>query len=184
MKPVFAAIGMAAVVATAAAHEPKIVNAGKGEPVAVPFHPVEQLLSGHETAAGVTFYLSKVPPNSAGAPPHIHAHEDEFFYVVSGEMTFLSEDDVIAMGPGGFAALTRDHLHGFWNASDEEAVVLMAATKGGFEQFFDDVAREVSANPDLSPAEVGDIVGRLAAERGITIRMDRVPEEAKALYGQ
>ncbi len=88
------------------------------------------------------------------------------------------------MGSGGFAALTRDHLHAFWNDGDEEAVVLMAATKGGFEEFFDDVAKEVASADDLSPAQIGEIIGQLAAARGITIRMEAVPAEAQSLYGQ
>ena len=163
-------------------HPPKIVQPGEGQDVAVPFHPVEQLLRADETMDGTAAYLFRVPPRAAGAPPHVHAREDELFYVVSGEVAVLSEDEVVTLGAGGFAALTRGHLHAFWNEGEDEAVLFMA-TKGGFEEFFDAVARAVAADPNLSPPEVGAVVGRLAAERGIEIRMDAVPDRAKPLYG-
>lgn len=162
------------------AHPPKIVPAGEGTPIEVPFHPAEQLLRAEESTDGLAFYVFTVPPGTAGAPPHVHAHEDEYFYVLSGEASVLSEGEVVTLGPGGFAALTRDHLHAFWNAGEAEAVLLMSTTDG-FQAFFDAVAREARA--DLSPPEMGALVGRLAAERGITIRMDAVPEEARRLYG-
>ena len=164
-------------------HPPKIVPAGEGEAVGVPFHETEKLLGGAESADGAVFYLFRVPPRSPGAPPHVHTQEDEWFYVVSGAVSVLNGEDVVALGQGGFAAMTRDHLHAFWNAGEEEAVLLVGASRGGFEQFFDAVAAGVAENPALTPPEVGAMVSKLAAERGITIRMDAVPDEARGLYG-
>ena len=164
-------------------HPPKIVPAGEGEPVGVPFHPTEKLLAGAETEDGAVFYLFRVPPRSPGAPPHVHTKEDEWFYVVSGAVSVLNGEEVVSLGQGGFAAMTRDHLHAFWNEGKDEAVLLVGASRGGFEQFFDAVAKGVAENPDLTPPEAGAMIGKLAAERGITIRMDKVPDEARGLYG-
>ncbi len=165
------------------AHPPKIVEPGEGEPVPVPFHPVDLLLSESENEDGLSFYEFRVPPQSAGAPPHSHTHEDEFFFVVSGQVTFMNGDTVIEAGPGTFAALTRNHVHAFWNAGEDEAVMVVGVSNGEFEGFFDAVAAEVAEAQPQSPQEMGALVGRLAGERGIEIRMDLLPEEAVPFYG-
>ena len=41
--------------------------------------------TGAETAGSFSFWEDQVPPG-AGAPPHVHIHEDEAFYVISGEI--------------------------------------------------------------------------------------------------
>ncbi|MHA6287234.1 cupin domain-containing protein [Maricaulis sp. CAU 1757] len=164
-------------------HPPVIVPPGEGEAVGVPFHPVDKLLSEEDNADGLAFYEFRVPPQSAGAPPHTHTHEDEFFYVVSGTVSFLNGEEVVAGGPGTFAAMTRGHAHAFWNAGEDEAVMLVGVSAGEFETFFDAVAAEVAAAPPAGPEEMGALVGRLAAERGIEIRMDLLPDEAAELYG-
>lgn len=165
-----------------AAHPPRIVAPGEGESVAVPFHPVDKLLSGDHNAEHLTFYEFRVPPQSAGAPPHVHSREDEFFYVVSGTVQFMIGEEVIEGGPGTFAALTRNHAHAFWNAGDEEALMVVAVTAGEFEDFFDAVATEAAELGPQDSAEIGALVGRLAAERGLEIRMDLLPEEAAPFY--
>ncbi|MFC3303114.1 cupin domain-containing protein [Parvularcula lutaonensis] len=151
--------------------------------VPVPFHPVLKLIGGDENRDSVTIYEFRVPPQSAGAPPHTHTMEDEYFYVVSGTASFLNGEDVIEAPAGSFAALTRGNLHAFWNSSDEEAVMVMMTVGGKFEEFFDEVAMRVQAEKPGSPEEMGALVGQAAAERGITIDMSKVPDTAKPLYG-
>jgi quercetin dioxygenase-like cupin family protein len=169
--------------ATALLHPPKIVGPGEGTPVAIPIHPVDRLLSQDENQDGLTFYEFRVPPRSAGAPPHVHTHEDEFFYVVAGNVSFMNGDEVIEGRPGTFAALTRGHPHAFWNAGDEPAVMVVGVSNGRFEDFFDALAKEVREKNPATRAEVGEMIGRLAAESDIAIRMDLLPEEAARFYG-
>ena len=61
-------------------------------------------------------------------------------------------------------------------------LMLVAASKGNFEKFFDEVAMAVQAEKPASAEAMGALIGKTAAARGITIRMDAVPDEAKALY--
>ena len=121
---------MMSLVLSLALHEPKIVLPGEGEVVGVPFHPVLKLVGGSENADAVTIYEFTVPAKSAGAPPHIHSNEDEYFYVVSGTASFMNGEDVVEAPAGSFAALTRGNLHAFWNAGDEEAVMVMMTVGG------------------------------------------------------
>lgn len=121
-----------------------------------------------------------VAPRSFGAPPHVHHDEDEYFYVLEGEVRFLNEDHAIVGPPGTFAAMTRGHVHAFWNASDRPARLLMAVAPGEFATFFDEVVAELRASKSLTPATVGETVGRFAKRHNIVMYPDRVPDEAKS----
>jgi quercetin dioxygenase-like cupin family protein len=169
--------------AAAMLHPPTIIEPGAGKPVEIPIHPVKKLISQTENADGLTFYEFVVPPHSAGAPPHTHTHEDEFFYVVSGAVQFMEGDRIISGNPGTFAALTRGYPHAFWNASDEPALMVVGVSNGRFEDFFDALAAEAREKQPSTRAEVGEMIGRLAAEADIAIRMDLLPEEAAPFYG-
>ena len=96
-----------------------------------------------------------------------------------GEVRFLNEDHTVVAPPGTFAAMTRGHLHAFWNASDRPARLLMAVAPGEFATFFDEVVAELRASKSLTPATVGETMERFAKKHNIVMYPDRVPEEAK-----
>jgi len=125
----------------------------------------------------------EIPAQSAGAPPHTHRYEDEFFYVRAGKVTFLANGTRTTVAAGGFAMLPRDSLHAVWNASDEHAVLLVGTSNGKFDDFFDAVAMEARDTSAKTAEAVGAILNRLGQERGIEIRMDELPEDVAALYG-
>jgi len=160
-----------------------ILDGGEGEPVAFPLHPTSKLAGAESNDAGMSFFEIEIPAQTAGAPPHRHTHEDEFFYVREGSVTFMADDQRKTIGPGGFILLPRDSWHGVWNAGDEDAILLVGTSEGQFDDFFDAVAMEVAAAGELSPPEVGAIVGRMGAERGVAIDMSMVPDDVRALYG-
>ncbi len=43
-------------------------------------------------------------PAGTGAPWHVHAHDDEVFYVIEGELEFGLGDSITVLGPGDLAA--------------------------------------------------------------------------------
>ncbi len=64
------------------------------------------------TTCGVN--LVTLPPGAWSAQRHWHSHEDEFVYVVDGELTLITEDGEQALGAGqvaGFPAGTADGHH-------------------------------------------------------------------------
>lgn len=166
--------------------EPKpahLIDAGEGEPIDFPLHPTTRLASAESNDAGLSLFEIKVPANSAGAPPHTHTHEDEFFYVREGVVTFMADGKQKTISPGGLVMLPRGGSHALWNAGDEDATLLVGTSAGEFDDFFDAVAMEVAAAGDLTPPEIGAIVGSIGAERGIIIDMSLVPNEVRPLYG-
>lgn len=160
----------------------KVVPAETGAAVENPFHPVRLLLANEESEGAVTIYEFILPPESPGSPPHTHSLEDEYFYVLSGTLDVLSGEEVIRLSPGDFAALNRGHTHMFWNGSDSETELLMMTTGSSFEAFMAGVSpRLAEARPETA-VDAGAVIGQLAAEHGIAITMDKMPEEAAPFY--
>lgn len=159
-----------------------LIDAGEGEPIDFPLHPTTRLAGAESNDAGLSLFEMKVPANSAGAPPHTHTHEDEFFYVREGTVTFMTDGKQKTISPGGLVMLPRGGSHALWNAGDKDATLLVGTSAGEFDDFFDAVAIEVAAAGELTPPEIGAIVGRIGAERGIIIDMSLVPDEVRPLY--
>ena len=166
------------------ASQPVIVPPGGGQDVAVPFHPVRKLLPAAATEGAVTIYEFTVPPKSAGAPPHVHTKEDEYFYVLEGEVTVMHGNEMTLADPGTLAALPRGHQHAFWNAGDAPARMLAIVSGGNaFEPFFDALVVRLRDEGATGAARIGALVSEVAAEHGIEMRPDAVPPEARAYFG-
>jgi len=70
--------------------------------------------------------LTTIPPGAVSALRHWHSHEDEFIYVVSGELVLITNGSEQRLGPGmcaGFPA-GRPDGHCLVNRTDRDAVYL------------------------------------------------------------
>lgn len=68
--------------------------------------------------------LTRLPPGSWSAQRHWHSQEDEFVYVMEGELILVTDAGEETLGPGdfvGFPAGVRDGHH-LQNRSDRDAV--------------------------------------------------------------
>ena len=52
---------------------------------------------------------------------HVHAEEDDAFYILAGELTFTFGDEVAAAPPGTFVLVPPGVPHGFRNDGDVPA---------------------------------------------------------------
>jgi mannose-6-phosphate isomerase-like protein (cupin superfamily) len=64
-------------------------------------------------------------------PPHVHAREDELFYLLSGKMNFYVDGEVFSLTAGECMFLPRRTPHAF-RAVSEEIHNLVFLTPGGF----------------------------------------------------
>jgi mannose-6-phosphate isomerase-like protein (cupin superfamily) len=71
----------------------------------------------------------------AGPPLHVHAREDECFYVLDGELSIRCGDDTFNAPAGSFVFLPRGRPHRFW-AKDQPARLLLITVPGGIEDYF------------------------------------------------
>ena len=62
-----------------------------------------------------------------GPPPHVHAREDEMFFVVKGSITIRLRDGDVRLGEGEFVIIPRGVEHK--PVADEEAHVLLFEPK-------------------------------------------------------
>jgi quercetin dioxygenase-like cupin family protein len=115
-----------------------------------------------------------------GPPPHIHTREDETFYLLDGQMSFIRGDDVIIANPGDAFFLPRDLVHTFHNSGNKSARMLVLAGPCGFEKFMLAFARPKSESVDPPPVRKEDIDRLIATapQFGIEMKFDHKPRNA------
>jgi uncharacterized cupin superfamily protein len=78
---------------------------------------------------------------------HTHHDEDEFSFVLEGEVGFQIGDRVVVAGPGTLVTKPRDVPHAFWNAGEARARILELISPAGFETYFAAMAELFSLGP-------------------------------------
>jgi uncharacterized cupin superfamily protein len=85
-------------------------------------------------AGGLTQFgvnISRLPPGVWSSQRHWHSHEDEFVWVLEGELVSITDDGEEVLRPGdciAFKAGVADGHH-LVNRSDRDAVVLEVGTR-------------------------------------------------------
>lgn len=70
-----------------------------------------------------------------GAPWHVHTREDEYFYVLAGEITVWCGKEEFRAGAGSFVFLPRGIPHAWDVTSAEKAKILMMTAPAMLEEF-------------------------------------------------
>src|SRR5919199_5976653 len=65
---------------------------------------------------------------------HVHADEDDAFYILEGEMTFSVEGEDVAAPPGTFVLVPPGVRHGFRNDGAVPVRMLNIHAPGGFDR--------------------------------------------------
>jgi mannose-6-phosphate isomerase-like protein (cupin superfamily) len=65
---------------------------------------------------------------------HVHADEDDSFYILSGALTFEFGDERVVAQPGTFVLVPPGVAHGFANAGDGEVRMLNIHAPAGFDE--------------------------------------------------
>jgi quercetin dioxygenase-like cupin family protein len=127
--------------------------------------------SSGETTGGRVTVTENWAPRGHGSPLHVHRQEDEWFYVLSGELTFWVDGQVITATEGSFVYGPRDVPHTFTVSSDE-ARFLLVVEPAGLEDFIR-VLSEPAQSLSLPPASIEppamETMMAAAAEHGIEI---------------
>jgi quercetin dioxygenase-like cupin family protein len=107
------------------------------QPAAAEWH-LGSLMIWHLTGADTGSHLSlgEVVVRQGGEPPmHVHAREDETWYVLEGSILFQRGLERVVAGPGTAMWLPRGIAHGFM-VQTPEARILHAYTPAGLEDAF------------------------------------------------
>jgi quercetin dioxygenase-like cupin family protein len=122
-----------------------IYTLGRNEGPALWFLNTLTLVKATAKQTGNAFGLIEhLAPVGAGSPYHVHRAEDETFYVLDGELQFISGEQRFTGGPGSFVFLPRNIPHGFRVVGASPARMLILVTPGGFEQFVMEMSEPAS----------------------------------------
>src|ERR1700744_3543363 len=142
------------------------IVAGPGEGEALWFLGVlATIKSSAETPAGPVAVLEPLAPRGAGSPLHVHSREDEWFYVIEGELTFWVDGETIVAPAGGFVFGPKGLPHTFM-VSSEQARFLLVTEPAGFEQFMRAVGEPATRLEIPPPATEPPDVAALSAAAG------------------
>ena len=135
-----------------------VSDRGDGKTYWVVGNTITTRAGGSDTAGAYTLFEILVPAG-AGTPPHIHRNEDEAFYVVEGELAFVSDEQSATVGAGGFIHAPRGVRHCYQAKTDVRMLVL--ALPAGIEGYFEEVGHEVTADRPAPEAPSEDDFRRL-----------------------
>jgi uncharacterized cupin superfamily protein len=125
------------------------------------------------TGEGFALVEHPIAPRTLAAPMHVHAHEDEYSYVLEGEVGVQVGDEVRYARPGDLVFKPRGLWHAFWNRTDEPARLLELISPAGFERYFADIA------PLLPPHRPEpDLAALAATQERYGLHMDMGSAEA------
>jgi quercetin dioxygenase-like cupin family protein len=151
------------------ASEAVVTPAGQGTCVDLGGHRVHIPVSSRDTGGTLVMLIADVDYES-GVPPHIHAHEDETFHVLSGRFALMVGGRAIEAGPGDTVFAPRKLPH-TWRCISPEGGKLLGITtpSANFEAFMLEMAKR-GTNP---AADMADPVKRaefiaLSEKHGIT----------------
>src|SRR5262249_38502763 len=106
---------------------PKIKGSGYPSPFDAPC--AERVRQRLGSAGGLNDFginLMHLPPGNWSAQRHWHSHEDEFVYVLEGELTLIEDDGEVLLRAGDCAAFAKGsgNGHHLINRSDAMAIYL------------------------------------------------------------
>jgi mannose-6-phosphate isomerase-like protein (cupin superfamily) len=82
-------------------------------------------------AEQVALTYRRMPQYTGGKGSYGHRHktQEEIYFVLSGQLQFKLEDDVIEVGPGTAVRVPPEVARSVWNDESEEAELLIVSTK-------------------------------------------------------
>src|SRR5262245_21277358 len=111
---------------------------GEGRTVAVVGDVYRFLATGEDTGGKYALFEALVSPGG-GPPTHVHSREEEGFYVLEGEITYLVGDQRLVANAGMFANMPVGTPHSFKNESGKPARMLVFLAPAGLEKMFFEV---------------------------------------------
>lgn len=152
---------------------PGVVPSGSATPLLQ--GPLGALLLARAAAPGApSFVVHDLAPRALGSPVHTHRFEDEWSYVLSGEVGVELDGETSVARAGDLVLKPRGVPHAFWNAGEAPARFLEVITPGGFEDYFAALGEVLSAG---GPPDVPRITA-LAEQYGLEVDPSSMPRLA------
>jgi quercetin dioxygenase-like cupin family protein len=109
----------------------------------------------NDTKGSFLEMLSTYETNSIEPPSHYHPFQEEYFEVVSGELSIRMNGEVELMGPGHQLYIAKNTSHAMWNNSNKPTTVrwkvVPAMDTERFLETLTGLAHEGKTGPDGRP---------------------------------
>ena len=115
--------------------------------------------AGGDTTNGCVAVIECVDPPGGGSPLHRHTREDEWFYVLEGELTVWVDGETITAPQGAVAFAPNEVPHTFVVCSAEPARYLLVVQPAGFEDFV-----RAASQPGVEMDDLDEIAGEYGIE--------------------
>ncbi len=112
------------------AAEEFVVAPGAGRELALGGLGVVYKVTGAATGGAFAIVEHPLRPGALAGPPHTHAHEDEFSYVLKGRVGFLVGEAAFEADEGAYVAKPRGLAHTFWNPGAAPARIMEMIAPG------------------------------------------------------
>jgi quercetin dioxygenase-like cupin family protein len=150
-----------------------VLSRDEGETVWLRRLGIRFMVGGEETRSNFALVEHPIGPRALAAPMHTHRYEDEYTYVLEGEIGVQIGEEVRVAQPGDLVFKPRGVPHAFWNASDTPARALEIISPAGFERYFAELA------PLFPPANQGPLdqeaIGAVREKYGLEMDMSSIP---------
>jgi mannose-6-phosphate isomerase-like protein (cupin superfamily) len=90
-----------------------------------------RMCANHIGADQVAFTWRRMPPQTGGKGSYGHRHktQEEIYFVVSGELEFKLDDEVMLLGAGTVVRISPEVLRSVWNEGPEDVVLIMVSRR-------------------------------------------------------
>jgi len=154
-------------------HQPTIRKPDEGRTIAVVGDVYRFMATGEDTNGKYAMWEAIVPPGG-GPPPHVHSREEEGFYILAGEITFIIGEQRVVATAGMFANMPVGTPHSFRNESTQPAKMIISVAPAGLENMFFEIGVPLpeGSTSALPPTkEEIDKLLTIAPRYGIEIRV-------------
>jgi mannose-6-phosphate isomerase-like protein (cupin superfamily) len=152
---------------------PTINSPHQGRTVAVVGDVYRFLTTGEDTSGKYASFEAFVSPGG-GPPLHVHSREEEGFYVLEGEITFMIGEQRLVTNAGMFANMPVGTPHSFKNESGKPARMLISVAPAVLEKMFFEVSVPVPPDATTAAPPTKEEIERLLATApryGIEIKL-------------
>ena len=101
-----------------------------------------------------------VPPGSNVPPPHSHAHNEEYLYILEGRLRYPVDAVARDLGVGESAFTPKGAVHGFSNPFSAPARALIVQSPDIGAQYFRDIAAVLTAGGPPDRAKILQVMER------------------------
>src|ERR687889_144838 len=113
-----------------------VLSPDEGETVWLRKLGIRFMIGGEDTQDNFALVEHPIGPRALAGPMHTHRYEEEYPYVLEGEVGVQVGEEVLVACSGDLVFKPRGVAHAFWNPADEPARALEIISPAGFERYF------------------------------------------------